>query len=204
MAVSIFQYLNAIQYWNQSAPNILQRVQFPQSVLQNSLLFHPYTIEDGDRPDTIAALYYGDDFYDWIVMLSNQFISVNDNWPLTQDQFNAYIVEKYGSIQTAQQQIDHYAINTAKGSISSVAYDALPANQKRYWSKTSQRGSVYSITPTPASFSLIPNDETVYWTAVTSYDNEFQLNEAKRKIQLIDVRAVASIEQSLRELSGVQ
>jgi len=208
MAVSMFQYLKGIGYRGKDAPNILSRVQIPQSVLNDSKLFHNYVIEDGDRPDTIAAYYYGSDYYDWIVLLSNNIIDLANEWPLTQPQFDDYIIFKYGSHADSMSEIVGYRVNTNKDPIPAADYDALDSSEKKYWSRKSVSDSpYYYITPNQISINAesldaLPGEEQDYWTAITAFDVEFETNEAKRTIQLVDAQAVPSIERSLRSLSS--
>jgi len=53
-----------------------------------------YTIQDRDRPDTIAAQWYGSSRFAWVVLLSNGLKDLYD-WPLDTVQFHAYMNKKY-------------------------------------------------------------------------------------------------------------
>lgn len=210
MAVSLFTYTRPILYRGLAAPNILQRVRIPPSLLKDATLFHRYVIVDGDRPETIADHYYGSPFFDWVVCLSNNMVSVYEEWPLTQDNLNRVIKKKYGSVEQALETISHYKIDTTIPSINAAAFDALPARMKQYWSKVSQTSpQVYSITPnpitiTPSSYAALAEEEKAYWVSVSIYDKLFEENEQKRSIKLIDARAVPELERSLKQLINDQ
>lgn len=53
-----------------------------------------YTIQDRDRPDTVAAQWYGSSQYTWVVLLSNGMKDIYD-WPMSTLQFYDYMNEKY-------------------------------------------------------------------------------------------------------------
>lgn len=64
-------------------------------------VLYDYVIQDGQRPDTVATQVYGSPDYTWVILLINSIITLYD-WPLTYDEFNNYIADKYGSVQAAQ------------------------------------------------------------------------------------------------------
>jgi hypothetical protein len=41
------------------------------SVIENFDVFYPYIVTEGERPETIAAEYYGDENYAWLIFMSN-------------------------------------------------------------------------------------------------------------------------------------
>ncbi len=208
MPLPLTQYMQAVMYRGVGAPNITQRVKIPDNILKDSLLFHPYVIVDGDRPDTIAYHYYGSSLYDWVVLLSNNIVNVAEQWPLNQETFDAQITKEYGSVAAASALIDHYKLDKNKEPIAEVVYNALPADLTKYWSKRSGQNDsvVYMMRPTlitltPDSYAALPIDELVYWEPVSAYDNRFRQNEALRNIKLIDALSIPSLERTLRVTS---
>lgn len=61
----------------------------------NAYIFYPYVIRENERPEDIANFYYGDPFYFWLVLISNNIINPYHEWPLEESAFNAYIDKKY-------------------------------------------------------------------------------------------------------------
>jgi hypothetical protein len=208
MASPLYHYVAPIEYRSKLAPNILARLQLPKQALDNRTLFHPYFIKDDDRPETIAYHYYGNELYDWVVLLSNQIVNIRDAWPLSEQQFSLAIKKKYGSIPTAMAQIVHYEIDTDIPNINAAGYEALPIGSRKYWTRaiTSSTGTVYGLTREPHkinadSFAILPAGEQAYWRAVDAFTYEQTLNDAKRIIKLIDAQYVPQLEKSLRQLS---
>lgn len=189
--MSIFRYTPVIFYKGRVAPNIIARVKIPERLLKLGNLYHPYVIEEGDRPESIAELYYGDPNFDWLVRLPNNIYDEASQWPLTQTQLERYLRSKYDSVEYTLSTIDHYELKSDVGDIDSAAYDALTTACKRYWHQLDNGNyrfisATWSVTPeTWASFV---SGEQAYWQPVTVYDKEFNANEEKRLIRLIDER----------------
>jgi hypothetical protein len=64
---------------------------------------HDYVIREGERPDTVAMNLYGDAKYTWVVLLMNNIMSLYD-WPMTNSEFELYLIGKYGSLTDSQNQ----------------------------------------------------------------------------------------------------
>lgn len=212
MVASYFSFLPGVLYRGKATPNITLRMQVSSAIDNQNILFHKYQIEDGDRPDTIAYLYYGASEYDWLIPLANKSTirSMQTDWPLTQRQLDLTIAKKYGSLTNSYTRVIHYVVNTNIPSISQVAFNALGVNQKKYWNVvTAVSGTqTYSIgdsgiTLSPESYASLSIDEKAYWTPVNAYDYEFESNEAKRNIRLIDSQYVQQLERALRVASNV-
>ena len=84
--MSFFDNLPPIQYRGRIAPNILKRIAIPKDIVSQGELYQPYVVDDGDRPETIAHLYYNDVHYDWLIRLANNIYDEASQWPLTQNQ----------------------------------------------------------------------------------------------------------------------
>ena len=61
--------------------DIFRSVKFSQETLSKPELFEEFFLTDGDRPEKIAIDYYGDVKYYWVVLLSNEIIDINQEWP---------------------------------------------------------------------------------------------------------------------------
>src|ERR1017187_7509567 len=88
--------------------DILHRGRFLPKVLKNILVMYPYVVQDGETPEIIAAKLYGSPQYHWIVLLCNDIVNLWQEWPLSYDQFVAYLNTTYGNIPTAQTTVHHY------------------------------------------------------------------------------------------------
>jgi len=75
--------------------DILRRVAVKSKVKANTLLFDKYDVKDGETPEIVADLYYGNSQYHWVVVLLNDITSWYD-WPLDAVQYSNYLMDKYG------------------------------------------------------------------------------------------------------------
>jgi hypothetical protein len=66
-----------------TAKNFFRRYKINDDVFSNAVIFQKYAIEDGERPDALAEKAYGDPFYDWVILLVNNMVNVQYDWPMT-------------------------------------------------------------------------------------------------------------------------
>tara|TARA_B100000287_G_C20564486_1_gene753873 strand:+ start:534 stop:1205 length:672 start_codon:yes stop_codon:yes gene_type:complete len=124
MAKQYFRNLPDIDYVNRTkdgqfisnytqVKNFFKRGKLREDIFQDLTTFQKYDIKGDDRPDNVANEVYGDARLDWVVLLSNNIVNLNNEWPLTQRSFETYILDKYGS-QEKLHEIHHYESNEVK------------------------------------------------------------------------------------------
>ena len=77
--------------------NLFKRGELATDIFQNLAFFTKYEIVGNDRPDNVAYDTYGDPEFDWVVLLSNNIINIQSEWPMTHNDFNRFLLEKYGT-----------------------------------------------------------------------------------------------------------
>lgn len=92
-----FEHFPVIEYKGRKVRDITRRNKFIGEVTTNPYLFMPYTVKEGERAEDIANAYYGSVDYVWLVWLANNIIDPYYQWPLSEEQFNQYMIEKYES-----------------------------------------------------------------------------------------------------------
>lgn len=130
-----FNFFPSTEYANTIVTNVISKVKFDQSVQKNLAVFYPYIVEQGERPDQIAARYYNNPELDWVIYLANDIMDPYYDWPLSQNQFYDYITAKYGSVSAAQAKIAFYRNNYASDDtvLSTSSYNALSSYLKKYF-----------------------------------------------------------------------
>jgi hypothetical protein len=103
-----FRYYPIENYESSLCIDITARSKVRDIIKANVFIYYPYTIKDGERPDIIAHKYYGSANYTWMVLYANDIFDMTFDWPLSSQEFNSYITEKYGSISAAKLEIHHY------------------------------------------------------------------------------------------------
>jgi hypothetical protein len=115
------------------------RANIAQSVLKQSSVFYPYTLQEGERPDTLSYLYYSKPELEWLLFFANDIVDPYYDWYLNGEQFNNYVASKYGSTVFAQTRTRHYETIWIGDDtrISPSTYSILTANTtvnlKKYW-----------------------------------------------------------------------
>jgi len=154
--------------------NVTLRFKLTDLITNRSAIFYDYSVKESDRPDIVAFKYYGDEKLDWLILLTNQIIDPYYDWPLNQNDFNTYIINKYDSIQAAESTVHHYEQIIQAQSIHTDG----------------------SIIPE----KVVRVDETTYNTleesvrrSVSNYENEINENEEKRQIKILEKSFVPTI-----------
>lgn len=80
-----------------SSKNIFLRAKLRDTIKKIVSGFNDYYIKDGERPDTIAEEIYDDPELDWVILITNNITNINDQWPLDNNSFHNYLLDKYGS-----------------------------------------------------------------------------------------------------------
>lgn len=281
-----FSKLPLVNYNGQSVRNLLAKAQLTPETKRSTTIFYPYTMRGEDRADVLSYKYYDNADYTWLIWMANEVIDPYYDLPLSEDDFQSFIIKKYGSTQTAQSRIKFWRNDWSDDDsmLTVDQYNALPCyldeanniqvNAKKYfnpnldiygsiygysrkqddWTVTTNRTAAFSctitsgtfiegerikkntsnygyvahvtqdqmtvqhimgsfantdvlegaesgaqltITSTPYVQITIPNEELFYWSPVSFYDHENELNEAKKEIVLIDNRYKQNVEDEL-------
>ena len=106
--------------------NFFKRGKLREDIFQDLTFFTKYIVDGDDRPDNVADKVYNDPTLDWVVLLSNNIVSVQSEWPLSQADFHVYITNKYDE-ETLYSGIHHYESREVKTTDNSII---IPAGQR--------------------------------------------------------------------------
>lgn len=197
--------------------NILTRSGFIREIMENAALFYEYQVKDGETAEIIADKLYGSVGRAWIVLLFNNLSNAFYDFPLVQDELNTLVEGKYGtSLAVAQSTIHHYeeritrtilfngVIQTQEESV----YTISPYVQNGFTGTISLRPILPSVPDScldgASSTDTFANGITVVtatkYCNVTNYTYEFEENEKRRSIRLLDARYVVNVENEFRRL----
>jgi hypothetical protein len=96
--------------------NLFKRGKLREDIFGNLSYFTKYKIIGNERPDNVAFKFYGDETLDWVVLLSNNILNIQTEWPLPQTSFDQVLLEKYGSYETLYSGVHHYETVEIKNS----------------------------------------------------------------------------------------
>jgi hypothetical protein len=78
--------------------NLFKRGKLREDIFGNLSFFEKYSIIGDERPDNVAYKFYDDETLDWVILLSNNILNIQTEWPMTQRTFDKVMLEKYRSI----------------------------------------------------------------------------------------------------------
>ena len=152
--------------------NFFKKGKLREDLFQDLTVFEKYSIKGDDRPDNVAFEIYDDPTLDWVVLMSNNIINIQNEWPLNQQAFESYVLDKYGTIEKLNE-IHHYESNEVKDTNGVIIFPkgvrVSAAQSVSYFEPLSEE----SVTVNPIS------------RAVTNFEYEQKVNDDKRRIFLI-------------------
>jgi hypothetical protein len=174
--------------------NIFFRIKIIREVLTNFTVYYEHLIADGDTPEILAEKIYKDPEAHWIILLANDIVDPHYDWPLNANQFDKYIIKKYGSLQNAKTNYHHFEkVITREDSFTGETYST------RFVIDEAKLNEVDLTVPYDTYYTLPADQEVntinmgdgktiieiIKRNRVTFYDYEDELNESKRAIKII-------------------
>ena len=96
--------------------NLFKRVLLREDIYSNLMYFTKYDIQGDDRPDNVAYKIYSDSTLDWLILLSNNITHIPTEWPLAQNDFDRFLLDKYGSYDNLYNGVHHHETIEVKDS----------------------------------------------------------------------------------------
>ena len=187
--------------------NIIARFAFDSQLKENTSAFYPYQVQDSDTPEIIADKYYGNVEYHWVVLLFNNIIDPQFDWPLKSDTLIDYIDKKYtanGSANTPAQSGLTWALseNNVQGYfkvVTTTANDGTITQEKitidaNTYANVATGTNTYT-TQAGESVKVVVTKETQSY-----YTYETNLNESKREINLVKSDFLSQIEKEFKRV----
>lgn len=181
--------------------NITARFGFEQAFKNNSAVYYEYDVQDSDTPEIIANKFYGSPERHWAVLMINDIVDPQFDWPLDQRTIISYIDEKY----SANASVGQSGTTWAQANIHSyykVETRTTNSTGTELQSKLEIDANTYAnVAATTSNLTLDDgNSITITTTKETKsyYDYEVEENEAKRTIKLLKPEFVSSIEEELK------
>ena len=167
--------------------NLFMRGKLREDIFQDASVFTKYKIKGDDRPDNVAYEVYGDANLDWLVLTCNNILNVYNEWPMTQINFENYLLEKYGTYENINA-AHHYETTVVKNTTGVVI---VPAGL--------EVDSNYSITFYDDRLEGMTTVNSPV-QEVTNYMYEDRLQEDRRNIFLLKPRFLNVVKDDLEEM----
>jgi len=193
-----FSYLPNLEYVNRipseqnissytEVKNLFKRVKLSNKLFQDLTNFTKYQIVGDERPDNVANKIYNNPNYDWIILLSNNIINIQDEWPMSNRTFELYMNKKYGV--TNYDNIHHYESIEVKDS----------SNNYTVLKKGLEVPSDYSITFYDGALGRM-STVTDTNVGVTNYEYESKIQDDKRNIFLLRSDLIQTVVRDIKSL----
>ena len=187
--------------------NIIARFGFEKTLKENSSAFYKYSVQDSDTPEIIAAKYYDNPERHWIVLMFNDIIDPQFDWPLRYENFIKFVDTKYTANGAANTTVQtglawamsvnnvqsYYKIVTRTNIDNDSIVETIQVDANTYVNVATSSSSV-----TLQSGDVIT--QTVTKSKKTYYDYEMEENEAKRDITLLKPEFVSQIEKEFKKI----
>ena len=167
--------------------NIFKKNELRPDILNDATVFTDYKIKGDDRPDNVAFELYEDSSLDWLVLLCNNIINIQTEWPLLQNDLDRFLLDKYGTYEKLNE-VRHYETKEIKDSNGVVmvpqGLQVASDYSITYWDDTIRGYAVETDVPNP----------------ITNYQYEMDIENRKRNIKVLKGIYLGIVRDDMKEL----
>lgn len=167
--------------------NLFKRVKIRDDIFNELTYFTKYKIVGDERPYQVAEKLYGDPRYDWVVLLSNNVMNVESEWPLDSVSFYNYLIRKYGD-ESKLNDIHHHETTDVKDSLGRIIVRAGLEVPSDYVVNYFDNNLGSQVTATNVV------------VAVTNYEYEIKKDDDNRQIFLLKPDYLGIIKNDIDEI----
>ena len=167
--------------------NLFRKGYLRNDIFQEKTFFTKYQVKGDDRPDNVAYSVYNDASLDWVILLSNNIINIQTEWPMQQSELDRYLLEKYGSYEKLNE-VHHYETIKIKDSSGvTIVEEGLTVE------------SDFSVIFYDWMIDSLETKQGIT-TPVTNYEYEMKIEDEKRNIFALKPRYLNVIKDDIEEL----
>ena len=187
-----FEYANATKDGKNisdysEVKNLFKRGKLRDDIFGDLTFFTKYQIVGDERPDNVAYKRYDDETLDWVVLLSNNILNIQTEWPMTQQTYYDFLIMKYGSEEKLNETHHHETIEVKNTSGAVIVRAGLTV-------KSDYSIDYYDfLTGTQVTATNIT-------TAITNKVYENRIQNAKRNIFLLKPQYLNVIMNDMKDL----
>jgi hypothetical protein len=168
--------------------NLFKRGKLREDIFENLSFFTKYQIEGDDRPDNVAFKVYNDSNLDWVVLICNNILNIQTEWPLPQNDFDGILLEKYGDYDTLYNGVHHYETVEVTNSQGVVI---IPAGLQVQSDYTLTYYDYFADSLVTVNDAVIP---------VTNYEYEEGVENDKRNIFILKQEYLNVVQDDMEEI----
>ena len=151
--------------------DLMSRVKIRDKVIDEISLYNVYDVKSGETPENIAFKQFGDPRLHWVILLTNKITDRYYDWPLSEQQFEDYMKDKYSNPDS----IHHYEITQSSG-------------------RTNGQG------PSDYTHKIEVNSTVAGATSISNREYESRLQDVKRQIKLLNPQHLTSFIEEFNKL----
>ena len=155
--------------------NPLVRFKLKDILKQRNYIYLDYIVEEGENASVVAEKFYDDETLDWVIYIVNDIIDPKYDWPLHYNEFNNFIIQKYGSVEAASRLTSADNIHH---------YEYIVRERTRLFDDTVLPEKSIRIDKTRYD-ELVGEGLFSSLRIVRNYDYEEELNNQKREIKVL-------------------
>ena len=84
--------------------DLFTRVKIRDKAFDVATLYDKYDVVSGEKPEDVAYRHFGNSQYHWVILLTNNITDRYYGWPLSEQEFEEYINNKYDNAEA----VHHY------------------------------------------------------------------------------------------------
>jgi len=170
--------------------NLFRRVRFRDNLNSLYVVSTRHTIQTGETPEIISNEKYGSTDWYWTILLLNNIIDMNNDWPVSEYELDNAIEQKYGHEQNNVRFWETKSVYEGDNLVLKSGI-ILEYNEGR---ESQQNPNYYP------SFSFNGKSGIEVIEKVTNREYEYRQNEKKKNIYLIKPEYLTTMQEEIETL----
>jgi len=167
--------------------NLFKKGYLRDDIFQDLTFFTKYKVQGDDRPDNIAYTLYNNASLDWVILLSNNIINIQTEWPMPQANLDRYLLDKYETYEELNNTHHYETIEVKNSSGVVVVEEGLTVE------------SDFSVEFYDWMIDSLETKQGIT-TPVTNYEYEMKIEDDKRNIFALKPRYLNVVKDDLQEM----
>jgi len=167
--------------------NLFKKGYLRDDIFQDLTFFTKYQVQGDDRPDNIAYSLYDDASLDWVILLSNNIINIQTEWPMPQVNLDRYLLDKYETYEELYNTHHYETIEVKNSSGVVIVEEGLTVE------------SDFSVEFYDWMIDSLETKQGIT-TPISNYEYELKIEDAKRNIFAIKPRYLNIIKDDMEEM----
>ena len=167
--------------------NLFKKGYLRDDIFQDLTFFTKYQVQGDDRPDNIAYTLYNNASLDWVILLSNNIINIQTEWPMPQADLDRYLLEKYETYEELNNTHHYETIEVKNSSGVVIVEEGLTVE------------SDFSVEFYDWMIDSLETKQGIT-TPISNYEYELKIEDAKRNIFALKPRYLNIIKDDMEEM----